>query len=282
MLVWNETGHAYMNTSEQLSDAWIHPGDGGVAVFRVASGVASASSTPSPARPATNEDRMSIIPLSEDSVLIAVADGCGGMPGGEKAATAAVEALGRAMLHVDTSELVSGVLSGFDQANQAVTDLRMGAGSTLSAVLVTGMTARAFYAGDSPAAVIGQRGTIRFATLPHSLTGYGVEAGFLSETEAAQHEDSGVVLNVLGFPEMFVHVGQPVSLRPMDTILVASDGLSDNIPLSVISSLCRLGGAASAVKALMHKTTELMTGSPTGHPDDLSIVLYRPTPRKGD
>lgn len=267
---------------QQLDDAWTHPGDGGLTGIRHGAGVVAVSSTASPSRPEVNEDRAAVIPMGSSGLLIAVADGCGGMPAGDRASIAAIQAMASAVRGTDESDLLAGVLAGFDAANRAVSDLRVGAGSTLTAVLITPAEARVFYAGDSPAAVVGQRGAVRFATLAHSLTGYGVEAGLMTEAEAAAHEDSGLVLNVLGFPEMFVHVGPPVRLRAMDTIIVASDGLSDNLPMSEIARLCRTGSAAAALRSLVDHASLAMSHASEGHPDDLTIALYRPTRRRGD
>jgi len=267
---------------ERLSQPFVHRGDGGRAVFRHGDSVLAASSVASPARPESNEDALLVMPAGSRGVLLAVADGCGGMPAADRASAAAVAAMASSVGAASDADLTSAVLSGFDRANAAVADLRVGAGSTLTAVLVQDGCARVFHAGDSPAAIVGQRGAIRFATLSHSLVGFGVEAGLISAAEAQGHEDSGVVLNVLGFAEMFVHVGPPVRLRPMDTVLIASDGLSDNLTIEQISSACRVGGAAAALEALVGLASDAMTGSPAGHADDLSVALFRPTSRSDD
>ncbi len=223
-----------------------------------------------------------MMPAGTDGVLLAVADGCGGMPAGDRASAAAISAVAAAVDDATDADLTSAVLAGFDRANAAVADLRLGAGSTLTVVLVHGGVARVFHAGDSPAAIVGQRGAVRFATLSHSLVGFGVEAGLITASEAHRHEDSGVVLNMLGFPEMFVHVGPPIELRPMDTVVVASDGLSDNLPIEQVSSVCRVGDAARALETLVDLAGRAMTDSSAGHADDLSIAIYRPTSRRGE
>lgn len=270
------------NPPESLTQPFVHSGGGDKVLRRYEHAALAATSVSSPARPETNEDAVLVMPAGSEGVLLAVADGCGGMPAGDRASAAAVEALAASIDEAGDADLTSAVLAGFDRANEAVADLRVGAGSTLTAVLISEGVARVFHAGDSPSVVVGQRGAIRFATLPHSLVGFGVEAGLINASEAQAHEDSGVVLNVLGFPEMFVHVGPPVDLRPMDTVLVASDGLSDNLTLDQISSACRVGNAAQALGKLVDLTSRAMTDSPTGHPDDLSIAMYRPTIRRGD
>jgi len=245
-------------------------------------GVIAALSKPSPSHPDSNEDSLAVVRIGDEGLLLVVADGCGGMPAGDRASQVAIEAVTERIARSRNEEPVAAVLAAFDDANSAVTDLRLGAGSTLTALLIEGDRARAFSAGDSPALIVGQRGAVRFVSLAHSPTGYGVEAGLMTESEAASHEDSGVVLNVLGFPEMFVHVGPPVTLRPMDTVVVASDGLTDNIPVDLVSKLCRVDSARAALESLAGEASRRMTEEPAGHPDDLSILLYRPTARRGD
>lgn len=261
---------------------WPNRDESGPEGVRVGEAVIAACSRVSPTRTGASEDSLAVLPIEGGGVVLLVADGCGGMPGGDQASRAAVEAMAGSLGGAGEADPVSAILAGFDAANAAVGDLRIGAGSTLTAVLVNGDEARVFYAGDSPAIVIGQRGAIRFATLPHSATGYGVEAGLLTEAEAADHEHSGVVLNVLGFPEMFVHVGPPVALRPRDTVIVASDALTDNLSVHRISELGRSGAAEAALRAMADEASQAMLDAANGHPDDLSIVLYRPTARRGD
>ncbi|MGP1272064.1 MAG: PP2C family protein-serine/threonine phosphatase [Phycisphaerales bacterium] len=261
---------------------WSNRTDEGPRTVRCAEGVFAVASRSSPARPERNEDSLAVAPVGEAGVLLLVADGCGGMPGGDRASSAAVEAIVAHATRTGDDDPVASVLAGFDAANAAVADLRIGAGSTLTAVLVAGLVARVFHAGDSPALVLGQRGVVRFAALPHSATGYGVEAGLLTQDQAVDHEHAGVVLNVLGFSEMFVHVGPTIALRPMDTVVVASDALTDNLAVSRVSELARFGTAHDAASALAEDARDAMTNGHGGHADDLSIILYRPKARRGE
>lgn len=261
---------------------WPNRQESGPEGVRIGDAVVAMCARVSPTRTGASEDSLAVVPIEGGGVVLLVADGCGGMPSGDHASKVAVEAMAESLGRAGEADPISAVLAGFDAANTAVGDLRIGAGSTLTAMLVNGSEARVFYAGDSPAIVIGQRGVIRFATLPHSATGYGVEAGLLTEAEAANHEDSGVVLNVLGFPEMFVHVGPPVALRPRDTVIVASDALTDNLPVDRISELGRSGAAEAALRAMAGEASQAMLDEANGHPDDLSIVMYRPTARRGE
>ncbi|USN98789.1 MAG: protein phosphatase 2C domain-containing protein [Phycisphaeraceae bacterium] len=248
-------------------------------VFACAGGAAAIYSRRAPGKETVNEDAALLLPLADNAALLAIADGCGGMPAGDQAALRTLEALATTVRE-SGDDPQAGVLAGFDAANRAVLDMRVGAGSTLTAVLIDGPRARVFYAGDSPALVTGQRGAIRFIASPHSPTGFGVEAGLMTEHEAIGHDERSLVLNIIGTPEMFVQVSPPVDLKPRDTVLLASDGLSDNLLTDRIVDLARVGRCDRAVEALAGATRRRMETHAEGHPDDLTIMLYRPLARR--
>lgn len=215
-----------------------------------------------------NEDAALLVELSETAGVFAVADGAGGMPGGDRAAYAALQGLRARVLEGGT------VLEGFDDANHAVIDLALGAATTLAVVHVDGGRVRAYHAGDSFALVVGQRGRRKLETIAHSPVGYAVEAGLLDEDEALDHEERHVVSNLLGTTEMRVEISGIRRLRPRDTLLVATDGLSDNVFLEEIVEIIRKGPLLEAARRLAGRAVAEMA---TRKPDDLSFVLYRPT-----
>jgi serine/threonine protein phosphatase PrpC len=199
---------------------------------------------------------------------------------------AAAEAAGRALTALAETvgaaagegDLLSRALAGFDAANRAVLDMRVGAGTTLVAALVSGGEARVLHAGDSMAIVTGQRGRVRLQIVAHSPTGYGVEAGLLTEHEALRHEERSTILNVVGSEDMRVEIGQPVRLAARDTLLLASDGLCDNLMVDEIVDMVRAGPLGAALDALAGRAVERMaSGGEIGHPDDLTMLAYRPT-----
>jgi len=242
---------------------------------RVGGGEVAVLSRRSPDKDGRNEDAALALGLDEDRLLLAVADGCGGMPAGDEAARRALEALLATLREREGEDLAGAVLAGFDAANRAVLDMRAGAGTTLVAVVVVEGEARAFHVGDSVALVVGQRGAVRFRSTPHSPTGFGLEAGLLSESEAIAHEDRNLVLNVVGSPAMSVEVGPPVPLRARDTVLLASDGLADNLQAAEIVEAVRTGACADAAERLADAAGRRMHEA-AGHPDDCTVLVYRP------
>jgi serine/threonine protein phosphatase PrpC len=239
----------------------------------------------SPDKESDNEDTVAAIPYGPDAAVLIVADGAGGLPMGRRASRLAVTTL-EASLQAAMSEtmlLRTAILNGIDAANQAVLALGSGSATTLTVVTIEGLIARMYQIGDSEAIIIGQKGKLRAQTLAHSPTGFAVEAGFLDQRAALHHEERHLVSNFLGANDMRIDMGTTVDLQPRDTILLASDGLTDNIHIEEIIELTRKGPLHNAVDALTRLASRRMTGearTKPSKPDDLSLILFRkPYPR---
>ena len=234
----------------------------------------------SPDKDTENEDTLAVIPWGPESVVLVVADGAGGLPAGKRASLTAVSSLVEA-LSVAMSETVvlrTAILDGIDAANEAVMRLANGSATTMTVITIEGQLARSYQIGDSEALVVGQRGRIRLQTTAHSPTGFAVEAGFLDEREALHHEERHLVSNFLGTSDMKIDIGAPVELRPLDTVLLASDGLMDNVHVQEIIEHIRKGPADAAVDAVVELARTRMqadNGKDPSKPDDLSLIVYR-------
>ncbi|MCA9300291.1 MAG: hypothetical protein KDA28_14570, partial [Phycisphaerales bacterium] len=101
-------------SSGELESVWEHPGDGSLAEFWCGDAMLCASSTPSPARPESNEDHLLAMPVGSEGVLLAIADGCGGMPAGDRASAAAIAALASALEEAGDDDVIASILAGFD------------------------------------------------------------------------------------------------------------------------------------------------------------------------
>jgi len=233
-----------------------------------------------PDKDTENEDTVAVIPWGPEAAVLVIADGAGGLPAGKRASltavTSLVESLGVAM--AETMLLRTAILNGIEAANDAVKRLANGSATTLTVVTIEGLLARTYQIGDSEAMVVGQRGRIKLQTTAHSPTGFAVEAGFLDEREALHHEERHLVSNFLGTVEMSVDVATPVELRPRDTVLLASDGLTDNVHLDEIIERVRKGPIESAavdVVGLARRRMAAANGKEPSKPDDLSLIIYR-------
>lgn len=233
---------------------------------------------------AVNQDALAVLTPAEDHYVMAIADGAGGMPAGNRAAALAVQQLTIAVEQaMETgTEVQYGVMKGFEMANQAILDMGIGAGTTLTVVEILNSSLKIFHTGDSGVMVIGQRGRIKLQSIFHSPVGYAVEAGILSEREAMSHEDLYLVSNLLGTQEMRIDVGPSINLRPYDTVILGSDGLFDNLHSKEIVSFIRCGPLMKAASKVVEVTAERMSNlNPDlpGKADDLSFILYRPGKR---
>jgi len=246
----------------------------------VAGGSAVALSRKDPGKQTENEDTAAVIPYGPGAAVLVVADGAGGLPAGKRASLTAVTTLAASLQTAmdKTMLLRTAILNGIEAANEAVLALANGSATTMTVITIEGLIARSYQIGDSEALVVGQRGLIKLQTTAHSPTGFAVEAGFLDEREALHHEDRHLVSNFLGTSDMRIDVGAGVELRPRDTVLVASDGLTDNVHLDEIVEQVRTGGLAESAAAVVKLAEERMSGAVSGQPskpDDLSLILFR-------
>ena len=234
----------------------------------------------SPDKETENEDTVAVIPFGPEAAILVVADGAGGLPAGKRASRTAVLSLIASMqLALENTMLLrNAILNGIEAANEAVLALANGSATTLTVVTIEGRSARAYQIGDSEALIVGQRGRIKLQTTPHSPTGLAVEAGFLDEREALHHEERHLVSNLLGTSDMRIDIGATLDLQPRDTIILASDGLTDNLHLDEIVERIRKGPLDEAADDIIGLAVERMsrpTGGAPHKPDDLSLILYR-------
>ncbi len=238
-------------------------------------------STRSPDKDTANEDSAGVLSLGGEAGVLMVADGLGGLPAGEEASGLLVSTLLERLGQVapDTQEnLRETILDGLDHANQQIMAQGSGGATTLVLVEVQGARIRSYHVGDSIVLVVGQRGKIKLQTVPHSPVGYAVESGMLNEDEALQHEDRHLVSNIVGCNDMRVEVSGTYTLAPRDTLILASDGLADNLTVQEITEIMRKGPLHESLQQLVQVCRERML-SPApeqpSHCDDLTVVAYR-------
>jgi serine/threonine protein phosphatase PrpC len=248
-------------------------------------GGAAGYAAPGPGKPAS-EDALLLVNLGEDRCVLAVADGLGGLPGAGEAARLAVACLAEAVEAGAAAgdSLRTAILDGFEAANRAILASGTGGATTLACAALENGSVRAFHVGDSEILLLGQRHRLRMRTLPHSPTGFAVEAGFLDDETALAHEERHIVSNVVGSRDMRIDIGSPVALRPLDTLLVGSDGLMDNLRIEEIAGLICTGPLGTAVARTAAAARDRMANQQTGapsKPDDLTVLAYRQRPGKG-
>ncbi len=265
------------NMIEQTNDAVV------LETVACTQGDAVVHSSRSPDKTSDNEDSAAVIVVDDVRTVLVVADGVGGHASGDTASALAVQSLAETVCSAaesihDEPSLRGAILDGIEQANQAVLALGTGAATTLIVVEIQGELVRTFHVGDSQALLVGQRGKIKLETLSHSPTGYAVESGMLHPEQAIEHEHRHLVSNLVGDTDMRIEIGPAVSMSSRDTLLLATDGLFDNLHVEEIADDIRTGSLENAARRAAQHCRRRMT-EPTGDnpckPDDLSVIVYR-------
>ena len=183
--------------------------------------------------------------VGDRGVLLAVSDGMGGLAAGEVASALVVEGLAPAIREGRASAPGEELLdASVQKVNTRVwkeaqqKGVRMGA--TLTAVYVDGPVAWIAEVGDSRAYLI-RAGNIVQLTKDQSLVQSLLDAGAISQEEAAHSPHRGVILQAMGHePEVSAALGR-LELRARDCLVLCSDGLTthlsdEDIRATVLSS----------------------------------------------
>lgn len=252
-----------------------------VASFEFAGGMAAVFSTRSPQKSTPNEDVAALLPIGPACGILAVADGLGGHAGGERASRLAVEAIERTLIGAagtNGDQVRPAILDGIESANHAVQELGTGAATTLALVEIQGTAIRTYHVGDSVILLTGQRGKLKLQTIAHSPIGYAVEAGLIDEADAIHHEERHMISNVIGSNDMRIEIGPTLHMAARDTLVLASDGLVDNLLPNEIVDAVRSGPLDEAVGKLVATAQARMNVAEDGlpsKPDDLTVIAFR-------
>ena len=218
---------------------------------------------------AQNEDNLLV-----EEPLFAVADGMGGHAAGEVASEAAIEAL-RVSFRGDRS--IDGLTEAVKAANRRVWQLgqadadRRGMGTTLTAAALVDdgddETLIIANVGDSRVYLL-RDGDLSQVTEDHSLVEELVREGRLSPEEALVHPQKHVVTRVLGMgPEVDVDMFPVIPYR-RDRLLLASDGLFNELTHDEIAAVLRRTSDPSET------ARELVTrAKQAGGADNITVVV---------
>ena len=196
-----------------------------------------------------NEDRYLLHPP-----ILAVADGMGGHLVGDKAAQAIIDALAAVSWEgVDDSDLADKLQECVDESRAKIVKVikegkleetatrvgaQPGAGTTLAGVLYVENDQKwlIFHIGDSRV-YLWRDGRLSRLTRDHSLVQELLDEGEITEAEARVHPQKAVITRAVGsYGESSVETSY-LEAREGDTIMVCSDGLSDELDDSDVSSV---------------------------------------------
>jgi PPM family protein phosphatase len=205
------------------------------------------------------------------SRLLAVADGMG--HAGDQASAAVIEALKPLETALPAGDLLNALSDAVRSADAALRDLRpgddegMGTGTTLTAMLLTGSQLALVHIGDTRAYLL-RDGELFQITHDHSVVQSLLDAGKITEAEAASHPQRALLLRALdgrasADPDLSLH-----DARAGDRYLLCSDGLTAVVPVSAIEeTLLSHPDPERAVAAL------IATANAAGGPDNVACVV---------
>ena len=245
-----------------------------------------------------NEDAFAVADLSTDNpsllpevrrhvlgpkgTLFMVADGMGGAAAGEIASAMAVEVVLAEMREkwianatTDSAEFVRSIRRATVAANQQIHNFAAshgeyrGMGTTATVAGLLGDTLYVAQVGDSRAYLV-RDGVARQITKDQSLMQKLIEAGELTEEEAAQSERRNIILQALG-PEPIVKIDLThQQVRRGDVLVLCSDGLSGQVGKDEIARIVsEEPDLVSACKRLIDRANE------NGGPDNITVIAAR-------
>ncbi len=193
--------------------------------------------------------------VDEEIGLYLVADGMGGHAGGAHASRACVDIVDRVVRHglatleglapEHQSNAICDLLSAAASEasariyDQALADERLaGMGTTLTGMLVRGSVAHVVHVGDSRAYLL-RGGTAQQLTDDHSWINEQVQAGLLTEEEAAASDLKHIITRSVGFERGVRADVLTVRVGLGDAILLCSDGLANYTDEAELGALAR-------------------------------------------
>lgn len=209
-----------------------------------------------------------------NGVLIAVADGMGGHAGGEVASKVAITTLAQVLPLLNNDEmdsesledfLLSAVLDVDDEIRLTAeaNDRLSGMGTTLTAIALYRNKAYVLHTGDSRAYRLRGKDFSQI-TKDHSVVQELIDAGTITEAEAATHPQRSVLTNVLMGHGNVTPLLIQYDVKAGDKFLLCSDGLNNVVSNSEIHELM---DKPDAINSLISLTYE------RGAPDNVTVVI---------
>lgn len=186
-----------------------------------------------------NEDRCFLKQFSEDTCIMAVADGMGGQVGGALASQVAIKILKD---YDPSSGDIESRLGGLIQTShseilkitQGNPDLR-GMGTTMTIAYIQGDSIHWAHVGDSRLHFFHSGSLIRI-TEDHTVPGFLVKKNKITEEEARTHHMKHMLLKCVGCKVCEPETGH-FKGEPGDVLLISSDGMHDEVAADEIFSI---------------------------------------------
>ncbi len=228
-----------------------------------------------------NEDAFIAQPvLSKRFIAACVIDGVGGYEGGEVAARLAHEAILNSLRN-QSADITTMMKEAFAAANDAIykekqvskENRQMACVLTLALADLADNKFHYAHIGDTRLYLLRDNSLVK-VTHDHSFVGFLEDSGRLSEEDAMRHPKRNEINKALGFDTQiragdYIETGESPFL-PGDVILLCSDGLTDMIDNSTITSILNTN------KDLSFKGKALISAANNaGGKDNITVVLVQ-------
>ncbi|WP_424212837.1 PP2C family protein-serine/threonine phosphatase [Streptomyces sp. BI20] len=205
--------------------------------------------------------------------LLAIADGMGGQAAGEVASSEVISTLVQLDDDVPGSDLLSALGAAVQRANEQLRAMveedpqLEGMGTTLTALLWTGLRLGLVHVGDSRAYLL-REGILTQITQDHTWVQRLVDEGRITEEEATTHPQRSLLMRALGSGDI---VEPDLSIREVragDRYLICSDGLSGVVSHQTLEET--LAGYAGPQETV-HELIQLALRG--GGPDNITCIV---------
>ncbi|WP_322755488.1 PP2C family serine/threonine-protein phosphatase [Frankia sp. Cas3] len=205
------------------------------------------------------------------SRLVAVADGMGGHAAGEVASSTVISQLADLDADVGSGEILHALADSVDQANAELRAMASedgsleGMGTTVTALLLSGISLGVLHVGDSRAYLL-REGVLRQVTHDHTLVQDLVDQGRITPAQADTHPQRSLLMRALDGrdvePDLFIQ-----DAITGDRYLLCTDGLSGVVTEATIHDALLLPGPQDVVDRLVELALK------GGGPDNITVVV---------
>ena len=224
----------------------------------------------------TNQDAADAFMLDGSTAFAIVCDGMGGANGGDVASTNAVKLISEyvknsysaALDNEKTAQLLKNAVSSANFEIYSLSknsDELAGMGTTVVAAIVTENHAVICHVGDSRAYLVNEN--IVQLTTDHSVVQTLIESGKLSLSEAKTFPDKNVITRALGVEENVFPDYCVVPLKPGDSLLLCTDGLTNYVEATEILNAFNNYSIDKTADLLIKKANS------GGGGDNISVVI---------
>lgn len=206
-------------------------------------------------------------------ILIAVADGMGGVNGGAFASRLALQTISEVYRASRASSTPARLHEALIEANRRIHEEAehqpelQGMGTTVSGMLILGDHAYVAQVGDSRVYLYREADGLWQVTEDHSLVAEQVRNGFLSEEQARTHSLRNLITRAVGTKDTINVDLFSMQLKLGDRLVLCSDGLTGVVQDDELETALEVKNLQGAARQMVGRALE------GGGPDNITVAL---------